>query len=68
MNRPTKFGGTAVIVTVRGGLVSSVHSTDPDLKVWVLDWDAVAVGEWDESDGQKLEREANQMHLVWDGQ
>lgn len=52
---------TRVIIEVNGGCVSGVHSTDPNLRVSILDWDNVKVDEEARKEAEALESEIADM-------
>ena len=58
-------GDHGPIVTVRGGIVQSVHSIDPELDVDVLDWDNAASNEEAKQEAESLEPETGEMHEVF---
>ena len=52
---PRAMSKTEIIVQVRGGCVQAVHSTNPDTRVEVLDWDSLRC---EEPPGAKRRAEA----------
>jgi len=53
-----------VIITVRGGTVESVHSTDKNLGVDVLDWDNAANSQEARDEAEVLEGDTHEMAEV----